>query len=139
MHVARVSREHVYHDACLKIQQVHVIVSQPRPIPITTTNFSHCAVLVLARCVKNVQQTRLPVNDHLLSLAVLDGGVILVNKMRFLIQGVSQSIVWIIFKAKSSCSLKLKSLKQNTKLNNYRKLKKILKVLSEAFVCASEE
>ena len=43
--------------------------------------------------------------------------------LRFLIQGVSQSIVWIIFKAKSSCSLKLKFLKQTTKLKNYRKLK----------------
>ena len=31
MHVARVSREHVYHDACLKIHQVHVIVSHPHP------------------------------------------------------------------------------------------------------------
>ena len=31
--------------------------------------------------VQNVQQTHLPVNDHLLSTAVLGGGVILVNKM----------------------------------------------------------
>ena len=79
MHVARVSREHVYHDACLKIQQVHVIVSQPHP---------HHQLLSL-RCTRSgplcqecpADTSSLPVNDHLLSLAVLDSRIVLVNKM----------------------------------------------------------
>ena len=41
----------------------------------------HGAVLLLARRVQDVQQTRLPVDDDLLPVAVLDGGVVLVHEV----------------------------------------------------------
>ena len=41
----------------------------------------HGAVLLLARRVQDVQQTRLSVNDDLLPIAVLNGRIVLVNKM----------------------------------------------------------
>ncbi len=41
----------------------------------------HGRVLLLAGRVQDVQQTRLPVDDHLLAVGVLDGGVVLVHKV----------------------------------------------------------
>jgi len=36
---------------------------------------------LLTSCIKDVEQTGFAVNDHLLSIAVLDGWVVLVHKM----------------------------------------------------------
>ena len=38
-------------------------------------------VYLLASCVEDVEQTGLGINDHLLSVAVLNSGVVLVHKM----------------------------------------------------------
>ena len=36
---------------------------------------------LLASGVKNIQEARLSIDDHLLSVAVLDGGIVLVNEV----------------------------------------------------------
>jgi len=42
---------------------------------------SHRAVLLLTSGVEDIQQTRLPIDDDLLPVAVLDGGVVLVHEV----------------------------------------------------------
>jgi hypothetical protein len=42
---------------------------------------AHCGILFLARCVQNIQKTRITVNGDLLAIAVFDGRVVLLDKV----------------------------------------------------------